>query len=339
MIGGFFLIVFPVQGQVTDAPLPGEGEGGDKMAQSAMKFTSISVSPRMSALGNASTSLRQGSLAMFYNPAAMARIDRSVEASLGSVQWIADIQHDYASVAYGPSDGKYGVFGVMVRSVDYGKVNGTIRADSEKGYIETGVIEPTAIETGLSYAMAITSSFSVGGTAKWAHQDLGSSTISHDSDSGTQETRSLTKGTPVFDFGVRYLTGFRSLALAMNARNFSSEISFGEQDFELPLNLKMGLSMDLMDLAEGLENHTFRVSVDASVPRDYFERVKFGGEYEFMDVLALRAGYLVPSKEKGISLGGGVRQEFGSLLFRINYSFMSFDRLNNANRFGLSIGF
>jgi len=333
------LIAVPAHGQATDAPIPGEGAGGEKRAQASMKFTSISVSPRVSALANAATSLQMGSVGMFYNPASMARVDRSVSASLGSVQWIANIQHDYASVAYGPNNGKYGVFGIMVRSVDYGEVNGTIRADNEQGYIETGTLNPSALEAGISYAMAITSNFSVGGSAKWARQDLGTSVVSRGSDSGSRETRSLSKGTPVFDFGVRYLVGFHSLSIAMNARNFSSEISFGEQSFELPLSLRMGLSMNLMDLTENYQNHDFRVAVDAEVPRDFVETVKVGGEYEFMDIIALRAGYLLPERERGVSLGGGLSEEFGDLMVQVNYSFVRFNRLSNVNRFGVNVGF
>jgi len=261
LLGVGFLAAGPAQGQATDPPVPGEGgEDNQKLAQASMKFTSISVSPRASALGNATTSLRMGSLSMFYNPAAMARTDRSMEASIGSVQWIADIRHDYASLAYSPSEGKYGVFGVLVRSVNYGKVHSTIRADNEQGYIETGVIKPTAIEAGVSYAMAVTSNFSVGGTAKWAQQNLGASTTSSDSESGSRETRSITEGAPVFDFGVRYQPGFRSLTIGMNARNFSSEVSYGERSFELPLDLRMGLSVDLMDFTKGVENHSQRLS-------------------------------------------------------------------------------
>lgn len=324
----------------TDAPTGGS-EDYDKRAQTGMKFTQISVHPRASALANSVTSLELGATSMFYNPAGMARLDRTGELSVGVMQWIADINHNQASLAFAPGGGQYGTVGLLVRSVDYGEINGTIRADVEKGYLETETVEPTAMEVGLSYARALTTRFSVGGTAKWVQQDLGTSTVSFESGTAvsSRETKSNSLGTPAFDFGVRYDIGFRSLALGVSARNFAPEVEYVEESFELPLTLRMGLSMDMFDLVQGADNHSLLVSVDASNPRDFSEQISVGGRYEFMDLLSLRAGYIAPADERGVSFGGGLHHEVSGLLFRADYAYTDYGRFDNVSRIALTVGF
>src|SRR5690554_7066388 len=46
-----------------------------KLAQTGMKFLNMSVDARVSAFGDAVTSLENNSVSMFYNPASMARLE------------------------------------------------------------------------------------------------------------------------------------------------------------------------------------------------------------------------------------------------------------------------
>src|SRR3712207_8583717 len=46
----------------------------------------------------------------------------------------------------------------------------------------------------------------------------------------------------------------------------------------------------------------------AENPRDYSEQIRLGGEYTFMNTLALRAGYVFPTDEEGFNLGFGDRK-------------------------------
>jgi len=63
-----------------------------KLAQSGMKFLSVGLSARQAALADAFTAADGNSASMFYNPAGMARLGMFAEASLGQVNWIADIK-------------------------------------------------------------------------------------------------------------------------------------------------------------------------------------------------------------------------------------------------------
>ena len=84
----------------------------DKLAQTSFKFLKISPDARAAALGDAMTSMdMKSSMAMFYNPAGMARIEGTFSAGFGITNWIADINYNAASVAF--NTGSYGVIGLI----------------------------------------------------------------------------------------------------------------------------------------------------------------------------------------------------------------------------------
>lgn len=307
-----------------------------KLAQTGLKFLSISTDARASAMGEAAATATGSSVAMFFNPAGMARLQNTLDVSLGRVQWIADINYVYGSLAFNPSDGKYGVFGVNALSVDYGDFLGTIRADNELGYLDTGAFSPTAFAVGLGYAKALSDKFSVGGDVRYVKQDLQSNIIGFNQD-GSEITTDNRVNVFAFDFGILYRTGFKSLDFGMSLRNFSEEIEYVEESFQLPLTFEIGVSMNAIDLlARENSPHDFIVSVDAVHPRDFAEQLNIGGEYVFMDMFALRAGYSFPNDEHHFSAGAGFRK---ASLFSLDYAYTPFGILNEVHRFSVQFGF
>ena len=326
-------------GQAEDV-LSGERE---KRAQTGMQFLSVSMSPRAAALGDAMTAVdNTASIALFYNPASMATMQGRGDLSLGIVQFFADINYNQAAFAFSPSGGRYGVFGLSVMAIDYGDLEGTIFDDTGQGYVETGKFSPSALSVGFGYARALSDRFSVGGQVKYVRQALGSSVMSVFED-GTQETQDNVESTPAFDFGVLYKTGFRSLTLAMSARNFAPTVEYQEESFELPLSLNVGVSMNIMDLTSmGTESggaHAFLLTAEGGHPRDFSEQIRVGGEYQFMDLLSLRAGYVFPTDDQGLNLGGGLNFSAGGYSISADYAFSQYSVLGNVNRFGVQVGF
>lgn len=326
----------PLQAQ--EVPVQQEGEN-EKRAQTGMKFVSQSIAPRAAALGNAVTSLELGSASVFYNPSAMARMEGFGHLTAGQVQWIADISYNAASLAIQPSGGQYGVVGLSFRSVDYGEFERTRRADNDAGYTEIGSYSPSGLELGLSYARSVTDRFSVGGSVKFVRQNLGTGSLGMSN--GTIESEEFSLSTSAYDFGVMYDPGFHSLRFAMSARNFSPAIEFIDESFELPLALNVGLSMDVLDFAgEAVtETHDLLLTVDSAHPRDYAETMSVGGEYSFMDVISLRAGYTTPSDDAGLNLGGGLHYDFNGLEVNADYAYTNMGVFNDVNRIALGIGF
>ena len=304
----------------------------EKMAQTGMKFLSLAVDPRAAALADAVTAVETGSAALFFNPSTMAHQASFLTLSLTQMQWIAEIDYNQASVAFSPAGGRYGVFGLSFLSVDYGALQQTIRADNEQGFVDLDSFSPTAMSVGLGYARAVTDRFAVGGHVKYARQDLGDSVLDVDAVGGMSLAANRV-GTLAYDFGVLYRTGFRSLNFAVTARNFAPEISFQEESFQLPLTMRLGVAMDVLDLVPAAgEAHALLLAVDAETPRDYAEQLKVGGEYRFMNTLALRAGYAFPAEEIGLSLGVGVQQALGGLGLGADYAYTDAGVFNQFGR-------
>ncbi len=312
----------------------------EKLGQTGMKFLTTSLDARATALGGAVTADEtfSGSMALFYNPSAMARMDGQFSVGFGITQFIADINYNAFSVAYQPQGGNYGVFGLSVMSVDYGDIIQTVRADNEAGFEDIGTFAPSGLSVGLGYARSFTDRFSVGTQFKLVTQDFGTQPIN---DSGT--SRSFDISTVAVDFGVLYNTGFRSLVLGMSARNFSKELVYVSQSFELPLSFQIGLAMDMIDFTSLDPNmHSFNLNVEASRPRDFQEHIKVGGEYTFMNLLSLRAGLgqaFVQDEEQGVSLGAGLNFDVSNVNLKADYSFTDFGVFDSVNRFSIALGF
>lgn len=306
----------------------------NKRAQTGMKFLQMSVDARASGMAGAMTAMEYGASAMFYNPASMARVSTNLNLSVGQVQWFEDVVYNYGSLAFAPAGGDYGVFGAFVMAVDYGEFLGTIRADNEDGFVDTGVFSPSAISAGFSYANQLSDRFAIGGNIKYVYQDLTSNTIN------VGETQGNSEGTMAFDLGVLYNTGFRSLNFAMSARNFSNEVQFEEEAFELPLTFTIGVSMNMIDLTDfNSDMHSFVLSMDAERPRDFYEHLNVGGEYTLAKTFSLRAGYAFPADEEGVSLGVGVQRDLGGFNFDANYAFTDWGVFGSVSRISLNLGF
>jgi hypothetical protein len=328
-----------------DASGQGLVEDRTKLGRTAMQFLTVSIDPRAASMADAMTAQEASSVAQFYNPAGMARMETTFHASFGITQWFSDIQYNQASVAYRPVEGKYGTFGVSVIAVDYGNFLRTIRSGNDQGYEDLGTFNPTAQSFGFGYAISPTEQFSFGANVKYARQLLGESIIGQEEGSGlVRENNDV--GTLAFDFGVLYRTGFRSLNFAVGIRNFSQEVSYtdaSQNTFELPLTFRIGFSMDTMEFVGvelNREMHKVNLSVDAVKPRAFKEQVRMGGEYVFMETLALRAGYSVPNnEERGINLGAGIQQKLGDIGLGADYAYTQFGVLGDVHRVALQISF
>lgn len=311
----------------------------DKRAQTGLKFLEVSLDARASSMGGALTAVEDNSVSMFYNPAGMSRIGDNINIALGQFNFIADIDYMYGSAVINIEDGKYGIFGINFVSVDYGKFLGTIRADNEQGFIETGNFSPSAFAIGFGYAKALTDKFSVGGNIKYVYQNLTGGYINFLADE-TPVSRLFDTNVLTFDFGILYKTGFKSLNFGMNLRNFSKEINYIKESFQLPLTFEIGLSFNVIDLVEiDAAKHAILVSMDAVHPRDYYEKMNLGVEYKFMDLFAVRSGINTPSDEEGINFGVGFIQKITDIRFNFDYSYTSFGVFDNIHRFTIQFGY
>jgi hypothetical protein len=313
--------------------LPLQAQENKKLAQTGMKFLTTSLDARASGLARSVTAVYGNSSALLYNPACMAGIEKSFDLSVGRVNFIADINYIYGTAAYVPGKGEWGVFGLSFISVDYGDLMGTVRAENEQGFIELGTFKPVAFSVGLGYSKSLTSQFSIGAQVKYVKQDLAGGVVNFTSDQ-SEVTLETNKDVIVFDFGFLYNTGFKSMKIGMSIRNFSQEIKYAQESFQLPLTFRIGLSMNTLDLT-GMnpDEHSLMLSIDASHPRDYSEQLGFGLEYVFMKMFALRAGYEFPNDEHGFVAGVGFYKDISVINVGVDYAYTPFGIFGDVHRF------
>lgn len=297
----------------------------EKIAQTGFQFLSVVSDARASGMAEAMTSLQTGSSALFFNPAGMAGMNGMMDISASNNKWIADIEHYAFSAAVKVKKGQWGVFGVSVQSVSYGKIFGTFYEESERGYVDWQIYEPSALAAGLGYAKEITEKFAVGGQIRIVNQDLGESVIPNSDTSAVKNEL-----TPLaYDFGTIYKTGFKSLVFGMSVRNFSKEIKYVEESFQLPLVFNLGVSMNVMDFFENYaDHHALNLSIDACHYRSHPEQIKLGLEYTAMDILTLRGGYISNNDENSVTFGMGV--SYMGLGF--DYAYTPFGVFDNVQR-------
>jgi len=302
----------------------------EKLAQTGFQFLSVVSDARGAAMAEAMTSLQTGSSALFFNPAGMSEMSTMIDVTASVNQWIADIKHSTFSLAFSPVKGDYGVFGLSAQSVNYGDFIGTSVVQDPndlKGYQDNEIFSPSALALGFGYAKRLTDRFSIGGQVRWVQQDLGNSWITVTDSTTKKVSNELTP--LVFDFGTQFRTGVKSLVFGVSVRNFSKEVKYVQESFQAPLTFTLGLSMNVLDLAGELPfNQALYLSVDASHYRDHPEQIKLGLEYQVMNLLSLRGGYVSNNFESGFTMGVGI-SKYG---FSFDYAYTPFGVFDKVQR-------
>jgi hypothetical protein len=308
----------------------GSAQENKKLAQSGMEFLNVKSDAKAMALGGAVTALDMGSGSLFFNPAGIANMNSTMDVSFSLNKWITSIQHLEVAAAFRPLHGKYGVFGVSMQSVDYGDLQWTmVDLGQDKGYRDLGTFSPSAFAVGLGYAKMLTDRFTVGGQVHWIRQQLGESILPTEVDS--VQVKRKNEAEPVsFDFGTLFKTGFKSLAFGMSVRNFSKEIKFSNEGFQLPLTFTMGVSADLLDWVgrRGIDQ-TLVASVDIAHYRSRPEQVMAGLNYTLFNKISLRGGYVSNEDENGVTFGVGL----GTAGIAVDYAYTPFGVFDPVQRF------
>lgn len=296
-----------------------------KVAQTGMQFLSVDQFARPAAIGGAYIMVGKGADATFYNPAGLSDMQTDYDFIASTTNWIADISYNAGAVA--KNFGNWGVLGINYLSCNYGKIIGTQVASTQEGFIETGDLDVGSYAIGVSYGRKLTNKFMVGGQIKYAYQHLGQNIIEEGGDVFQNKV-----GGFAYDFGTIFYPGFKSFRLGMSIRNFSPQFKYEEEAFQLPLTFRIGFAMDVMDLMGEFSNHSLLIAIDALHPRAYTERLNIGVEYQYANLIALRAGYKSNYDEEGLSVGFGINPTIVGINFKLDYSYSQLGVFNNVNR-------
>ncbi len=271
--------------------------------------------------------IASGPEAIFWNSAGLVNVENQ-GISISDNEWIAETR--MVGAAYARRFG-FGTLGFMVSSLMYGDMDVTT-VEKPDGTDET--FSAMDMAAGVALGRRLTDRFSVGGTVKFLRMSFSGDVLSDvDPAMGV-----------AFDVGTQYMTGFRTLRMAIALQNLGPELQYGgtyeelqrtrvtaEKEeyasFSLPVVVRLGVAYD------PLENMT--VVVNAAHPNDGDETIDFGGEWWPIKVVAVRAGYKVNYDEARFAGGVG----FKIAGFRPDLSYTDMGRLGQALKATLNYDF
>ena len=136
---------------------------------------------------------------------------------------------------------------------------------------------------------------------------------------------------------------FRNTSASLAFRNIGTPIKFAAEEFHLPMMMSAGLSYTVLNI----DNHLFRISMQADVPLLVAEGVPFyqdisvgvGVEYSFFNLAFVRAGYTFNNIERTFAAGFGVRLGLGFTEYTVDYTFRPLPDYGFVHSFGVSISF
>ncbi len=306
------------------AALTVQGQEFAKVGTMGAQFLKIDMDSRAAAMGSAGMGLYGDAGAAFGNPAGLVHVQRSSFIATYA-PWFVDINLYGASIAH--NFGAVGVLGIHFIYLDSGEMDITT-VENQQGTGETFSVSDFAF--GVSYARKLTDKFAFGGNLRWIHEDLWVSKAS------------------VFsvDVGLTYDTGYKTLRLGMNVRNFGSKFNLPDtyQDYDngvplpepsdylpydLPIEFGFGVAMDpYKSFSQRLS-----IAIDGVHPSDNYERVHVGAEYAYMEAAFLRLGYIFRHDTAGLNAGAGVSLPMAGYKLGIDYAFSNFSILENVHRF------
>src|SRR5574341_1441919 len=316
-----------------------------KVGSTSMQFLKVMPSARATALGEAYAVWATGAEAFFWNPAGLARLD-NMEFCTTSINWLFDAQQGALSCALALQG--FGALGIQVQYVDFGEFEET---SNERPYISdpdnpglTGrTFTPFSYLVGISYARYLTDKFSVGLGMKYAHESLfDGQKVNAMVRQGVYEEVDTWANGLLFDFGIRYNTGYRSIHLGSSVQNFGGDVKYAKESNPVPLLFRFGIGADVIGpdglLYPGSGDSRLSVAFDIFHPNDYAQQMHAGVEYEFAGSFALRGGYKFNYDFDGLTLGAGVKHALEGVRLSADYSYGAMGTyLGNVQRISLGI--
>jgi hypothetical protein len=332
------ILVVAVLMTLAAAPSWGQSKTGTTFGQ----FLLIEPSARIAAMGNAGVSLGDGIESVYYNPAAIGRLDR-FQAQFSHATWFAGITYDYVATAL--PVGKWGSAFASVTALNSGDID--VRTVSQPlGTGDRYSVNDLAIALG--YGHEFSGRFGAGMQVTWLQE-----TIWHSSASAA-----------VFGLGALYRVSANGLHIGASVTNFGTSASFDGTDlritydadptrygdngalpalqftdaFALPVLFRVGVAYPwrLNDQQQ------LRLEADAFHPSDNNESVSLGAEWAYRDVFALRGGWqnlFLTDTEVGLTVGAGFGTRIQGTRVRFDYAWADQGRLGNSQRFSLGAVF
>lgn len=325
----------------------GQGEV-NKVGTTAANFLKFEVGARAISLAGAYTAIANDATALVWNPAGIAFVDR-ITASYHNSDLYAGIKHQFMGMVF--PIGRNNFFGISFNYIDIGKIEKTTITEPEG----TGLLfDNYNMSIGFTYSRMLTDQITFGASGRWVHEQIWEQTADG----------------ICADLGVIFTPNVSGLKIGMSITNFGPDMSMsngplttfayeprddlpgvGNRDLDaqlfvekypLPISFQMGAGIDLIGAKSLLMvNNSNRMSLVFEV-NDAFDnamRSKYGLEYEWKNLLALRTGYKQNYDLASLSYGVGLKIPFRSMGLRFDYAIADYGDLGYIHITSIEIGF
>lgn len=314
----------------------------DRIGTAAGVQVLVPVGARDLAMGGADIVFTRGIDAIYWNPAGLSHLEGRAMGTFSTVTIFSDIKVNYLAV--GANMGSLGHVGFSIKSFDFGDIPMTTVEDMDGATGKT--YSPTFSTIGLTYANKLTNAIQVGVTAKLIHE----------------AAPRVSATAFAFDIGLQYqnLAGLQGVSFGVAVKNIGSNMQYAgsgltdkitesdsRQEYltrnassdQLPANIELGLAYDFQIVEK--QNLIFAGMFQSNNIEN--DAVKFGLEYKFANLVALRGGYIYSADpdivDYSFTFGGGLQYSFGGTLLGVDYAFRNSQYFDANNMFTLKVGF
>jgi hypothetical protein len=304
-------------------------------------FLKVGVGARQVAMGSAVTSLNGDVNNMFWNPAGVALLNETMQASFTHNNWIAGLEQEVAAVSYNLQDiGTIGVgfmtFGVsnIPADRDYGYTDPQLHAQ-EIDLVGSSTYDYQDLLLQATISRYITDNLTLGLSVKYINEKI-----------DDQNATAI-----AFDLGSVYDIGVMGWSIGARINNLGSDIKFYDYASPIPLTFSIGTSLVPIEVGKS----SVLMAVDLVKPQDGQQYYYTGLEYNYDKMVFLRLGWklnysyygligdgidggtsqrapITTSLEKG-SLGAGFRVPFEGYTVSFDYAYTIFTALDAVHRF------
>ncbi len=272
----------------------------------------IGLGARPAGMGEAFTALADDLNAPSWNAAGLTAIT-STQVGLMHNVYLLDMSQEY--LAYAQSLNEQSGIGINFLLVNYGTIEKVLEVDGLPEMSEE--ITPMSYMGNVGYGLKINSIISLGVGVKVLFQNI-------DSYSATAFAA---------DLGA-IIEPMKDLRLGLTIKNLGPEVG----GFVLPMNAGLGAAYTLPFRISEKDKWQLVVDSELLFGDIDFSSVNIGTEYDYQDILKMRAGYKMDNKGglgaiKGLSAGLGIKLN----IFQLDYAFGSHGELGTNHQIGLSV--
>jgi hypothetical protein len=326
------LVIFTILIMFAYEPSSAQDSELNQVGTSMANFLKIGVGARAVSMGGAVVAISNDVSSTFWNPGGLAFTNN--EMMFQVTNWIADTRHYFFAASYGMGD--LGNLGLSVISFNSGDIQETTLYEPEG----TGRnFSAGNLCAGLTFSKKFTDRFSAGVTVKYISETLdrsSASTVAIDIGSIfiTNFLNNMRIGISLSNLGGRMQLDGSDLTvqyLPENGTKYTSS-QLRTESWDIPLLFRFGLATNAIET----EDYRFLISTEIIDSRDYEYQTVFGGEFNYSNIISLRAGYKMNFDEADLSFGVGLNiEKISGINLNVDYSYNDYGILNTIHSVSL----